>query len=66
MLWIVKIQPVTLLLSVSGAYCDHILFSPNNTDWQLVLLPEQQAWCDRSQYPLSRRVLSQVTSTIEG
>ena len=40
MLRIVKIQPVTLLLSVSGAYCDHILFSPNNTDWQLVLLPE--------------------------
>ena len=40
MLWIVKIQPVTLLLSVSGTYCDHILFSPNNTDWQLVLLPE--------------------------
>ena len=40
MLWMVKIQPVTLLLSVSGAYCDHILFSPNYPDWQLALLPE--------------------------
>ena len=40
MLWIVKILSVTLFLSVSGAYRDHILLSPNNTGEQTVLLPE--------------------------